>query len=29
MAAALIAHGTSQLICREGVYHALAKSYLT
>jgi len=28
MAAALIAHGTSQLICREGVYHALAKSYL-
>jgi H+/Cl- antiporter ClcA len=28
MAAALIAHGTSQLICREGVYHALAKNYL-
>jgi H+/Cl- antiporter ClcA len=29
MAAALIANGTSRLICREGVYHALARSYLT
>jgi H+/Cl- antiporter ClcA len=28
MAAALIAHGTSRLICREGVYHALSRSYL-
>lgn len=28
MAASLIAHGTSRLICREGVYHALAKQYL-
>ena len=28
MAAALIAYATSRLICREGVYHALAKSFL-
>ena len=25
MAAALIAHASSRLICKEGVYHALAK----
>jgi H+/Cl- antiporter ClcA len=29
MAAALIANVTSKLICREGVYHALARRYLT
>ncbi|WP_024520107.1 chloride channel protein [Bradyrhizobium sp. Tv2a-2] len=28
MAAALIAHGTSKLICEEGVYHALAKGFV-
>lgn len=28
MAAALIADGASKLVCREGVYHALAKRYL-
>jgi H+/Cl- antiporter ClcA len=29
MAAAWIANGSSRLICREGVYHALSKRYLT
>jgi H+/Cl- antiporter ClcA len=29
MAASLIAYATSQLICREGIYHALAKNFLT
>jgi H+/Cl- antiporter ClcA len=28
MAAALIAHATSGLVCREGIYHALAKGFL-
>jgi H+/Cl- antiporter ClcA len=28
MAAALIAYATSQLVCREGIYHALAKNFL-
>jgi H+/Cl- antiporter ClcA len=28
MVAAVIAHATSQLVCKEGVYHALAKSFL-
>jgi H+/Cl- antiporter ClcA len=28
MAAALIANATSKLVCRDGVYHALAKRYL-
>lgn len=28
MAAALIANGASKLLCREGVYHALAKRFL-
>jgi H+/Cl- antiporter ClcA len=28
MAAALIAHSTSGLICHEGIYHALAKGFL-
>jgi H+/Cl- antiporter ClcA len=28
MAAALIAHGTSRVICPEGVYHALSKGFL-
>lgn len=28
MLAALIAQGTSRLICREGVYHALSKNFL-
>jgi H+/Cl- antiporter ClcA len=28
MAAALVANAVSKLICREGVYHALAKRYL-
>jgi H+/Cl- antiporter ClcA len=28
MLAALIAHGTSRLICREGIYHALSHNYL-
>jgi H+/Cl- antiporter ClcA len=28
MAAAWIANGTSRLVCREGVYHALSKRYL-
>jgi H+/Cl- antiporter ClcA len=28
MAAALIAYATSQLACREGIYHALAKNFL-
>ena len=27
MAAALIAHATSRLVCEEGVYHALAKGF--
>lgn len=29
MMAALIAYATSRLICREGVYHALSKSFLS
>lgn len=28
MAAALIAYGSSRLVCKEGVYHALAKGFL-
>jgi H+/Cl- antiporter ClcA len=28
MAAALIAHATSRLVCEEGVYHALAKGFV-
>jgi H+/Cl- antiporter ClcA len=28
MAAALIAHATSRLICSEGIYHALAKGFM-
>jgi H+/Cl- antiporter ClcA len=28
MTAAVIAHATSRLVCREGVYHALAKNFL-
>jgi hypothetical protein len=28
MATALIAYATSRSICREGVYHALAKGFL-
>ena len=28
MAAALIAHATSRLVCEEGVYHALAKGFI-
>ncbi len=28
MAAALIAHATSRLICEEGIYHALAKGFV-
>jgi len=28
MAAALIAYGTSRLICEEGIYHALAKGFV-
>jgi H+/Cl- antiporter ClcA len=28
MAAALIAHATSKLVCEEGVYHALAKGFV-
>jgi H+/Cl- antiporter ClcA len=28
MAAAVIAHATSRLVCRDGVYHALAKNFL-
>jgi hypothetical protein len=28
MAAALIAHAASRLLCREGIYHALAKGFL-
>jgi H+/Cl- antiporter ClcA len=28
MMAALIAYGTSRLVCREGVYHALSKNFL-
>jgi len=28
MAAALIAHASSRLICKDGVYHALAKGYV-
>ncbi|HWY47502.1 MAG TPA: chloride channel protein, partial [Bryobacteraceae bacterium] len=28
MAASLIAHATSRLICHEGIYHALAKGFL-
>ncbi|HEX3501312.1 MAG TPA: chloride channel protein [Stellaceae bacterium] len=28
MAAAVIAHAASRLVCREGVYHALAKNFL-
>ncbi|WP_050625670.1 chloride channel protein [Bradyrhizobium viridifuturi] len=28
MAAALIAHASSKLICKEGVYHALAKGFI-
>jgi H+/Cl- antiporter ClcA len=29
MTAALIAYATSRLICKEGVYHALAKGFAT
>lgn len=29
MVAAVIAHATSQLVCREGVYHALAKNFIS
>jgi H+/Cl- antiporter ClcA len=28
LAAALIAYGTSRLVCHEGIYHALAKGFL-
>jgi H+/Cl- antiporter ClcA len=28
MAAAFIGHAASRLVCREGVYHALAKNFL-
>jgi H+/Cl- antiporter ClcA len=28
MAAALIAYGSSRLVCSEGIYHALAKGFL-
>jgi len=28
MAAALIAHVTSRMICEEGIYHALAKGFV-
>lgn len=28
MVAALIAHGTSRALCREGIYHALARNFL-
>jgi H+/Cl- antiporter ClcA len=28
MAAALIAHGTSRLVCREGIYHALSHGFI-
>jgi H+/Cl- antiporter ClcA len=28
MAAALVAYGTSRLVCHEGIYHALAKGFL-
>ena len=28
MAAAVIAHTSSLLVCKEGVYHALAKNFL-
>lgn len=28
MTAALIAHGTSRLVCEEGIYHALAKGFI-
>ncbi|WP_315776622.1 MULTISPECIES: hypothetical protein [unclassified Bradyrhizobium] len=28
MTAALIAYGTSRLICEEGLYHALAKGFV-
>ena len=28
MAAALIAYASSRLVCREGIYHALAKGFL-
>jgi H+/Cl- antiporter ClcA len=28
MAAALIAHASSRLICKEGIYHALAKGFI-
>jgi hypothetical protein len=28
MVAAVIAYGTSRLICAEGVYHALARNFL-
>ena len=28
MAAALIAHASSRLICREGIYHALARGFI-
>jgi len=29
MAAALIAHGTSGLVCPDGIYHALSKGFIT
>jgi H+/Cl- antiporter ClcA len=28
MATALIAYATSRLVCREGIYHALAKGFV-
>jgi hypothetical protein len=28
MAAALIAQGATKLVCREGLYHALARNFL-
>jgi hypothetical protein len=28
MAAALIGHANSRLVCKEGVYHALAKGFI-
>ena len=28
MATALIAHASSRLICKDGVYHALAKGFV-
>lgn len=28
MAATLIGHASSRLVCKEGVYHALAKGFI-